>query len=127
MDAPNFSRLGGGTVKNERVLVISTYPLFIEAITQVLQAEGIEVVATANNLAIGLPLLKKYQLDTIIMACDQVSWQESYLLWLLAGHEKDYQIIFLTLADNHMIIHQWQHVKDATPADLVSIVCAGGR
>jgi DNA-binding NarL/FixJ family response regulator len=104
------------------ILIVSNHPLFAEAITHILKDEEIEVVAIAKSLETALPLLKTHRPDTVIIDCNTDCLPNGKMAALLGSSEKDLQVIFLTLADNRMIVHYRQHLGDATPADLISVL-----
>lgn len=110
---------------SDSVLLIAAHSLFTEAITHILQQEGIEVSARADSLESALPLLKAFQPDVIIAVAEEAGLSDAELLSLLSRSGGDCQIILITLADNRMIVHHRRQVVDATPADLVSVVRRG--
>jgi DNA-binding NarL/FixJ family response regulator len=107
------------------VLIISSHPLFAEAITHVLASEGISVAATASDLQAAAPLLEAVRPDTIIVDCEEPCQPQADMLALLDDADKEARLVFLSLADNRMIVHQWRRLGDATSADLVSFLRNG--
>lgn len=105
-----------------RILIISNHPLFAEAITHVLQDEGIQVAEIAPDVKTALPLLKKKDFDTIIVDYNEDHQLDTETVALLHDSSQDQQVIFLTLAGNQMVVHHRQRVSDATPVDLVSVL-----
>ena len=107
------------------VLIISSHPLFAEAITHVLASEGISVAATASDLQAAVPLLDTVHPDTIIVDCEEPCQPQAEMLALLDDADREARMVFLSLADNRMTVHQWRRVGDATSADLVSFLRNG--
>jgi len=52
-------------VETGRVLIISSHPLFAEAITHLLQEEGMSIVASVDSLEKAGPVLEAQQIETI--------------------------------------------------------------
>jgi DNA-binding NarL/FixJ family response regulator len=109
-------------VAGSRILIISTYTLFVEAITHVLQGEGIEVAATARDFDAALPLIQAYRPDTIILDGDGLCPPDYHMADLLAQGNEDCQVIFFSLNSNRLVVHRQQQVGNATPADLLSLL-----
>ena len=107
------------------VLIISNHPLFAEAITLVLASEGISVAAVANNLQAAVPLLLEYRPGTIIVDCEEPCQPQAEMLALLEDADMESLLVFLSLADNRMVVHQWRRLGDASSADLVSVLRNG--
>lgn len=109
------------------VLIISSHPLFAEAITHVLASEGISVAATASDLQAAVPLLDTIRPDTIIVDCEAPCQPQAEMLALLDDADREARLVFLSLADNRMTVHQWRRLGDATSADLVSFLRNGAN
>jgi DNA-binding NarL/FixJ family response regulator len=107
------------------VLIISSHPLFAEAITHVLASEGIAVAGVASDLQAASPLLHKLHPSTVIVDCEKPSQPQAEMLALLDDAHMEARLVFLSLADNRMIVHQWRRLGDATSADLVSFLRNG--
>ena len=95
------------------VLIISSHPLFAEAITHVLVSEGISVAAIANDLQAAVPLLHEHRPDTIIVDCEEPCQPQAEMLALLDDAHMEARLVFLSLADNRMTVHQWRRLGDA--------------
>lgn len=111
-------------MESSRVLIISAYALFVEAITHILQEKGLEVMAATGDLPTALPLVCQYAPDTIILNGDEHHTLNLDLIDLLAGRNEDCQVIFFALESNRLVVHRRRQMGNATPADLVSL-CAG--
>lgn len=107
------------------VLIISSHPLFAEAITHVLASEGIPVAAVVNNLQAAVPLLHEHRPSTIIVDCEEPCQPQAEMLAMLEDAAMEALLVFLSLADNRMVVHQWRRLGDATSADLVSVLRNG--
>lgn len=107
------------------VVIISSHPLFAEAITHVLVSEGIPVAAVANDLRAAGLLLHKHRPSTVIVDCEEPCQPSAEMLALLDEGHRDARLVFLSLADNRMVVHQWRHLGDATSADLISFLRNG--
>ncbi len=105
-----------------RVLIISSHPLFAEAITRLLQTEEITVVATANNLEEARSILNTPEVEAIVVDHDDSQLREAELVSQLVNGDEERQVIFLTLTGNQMIVHHREWVKNVTPADLVGAI-----
>lgn len=107
------------------VLIISSHPLFAEAITHVLASEGFAVAAVANNLPAAIPLLHEHRPSTIIVDCEEPCQPQAEMLALLEDADMESLLVFLSLADNRMVVHQWRRLGDASSADLVFVLRNG--
>jgi len=108
-------------VGQSSVLIISSHPLFAEAIARILQREAIEVLPVVGSVEAALPLIEAHQPEAIIVDREGTSPIETDLVALL-GEDRDRQVIFLTLNENQIVVHSWQRVQNATSDDLVSIL-----
>ena len=108
--------------KNRRVLIVSNHPLFAEAISRLLQEQGIEVVAKVNTLAEAESSLQTLEIEAIVVDYDDPELRDSDVVSHLVGDDEERQVIFLTLAGNQMIVHHREKVKNVTPADLISAI-----
>ena len=112
-------------VSGNPVLIISRHPLFAEAITHVLASEGIAVVAVASSLSVAIPLLREHRPSTIIVDCEDPRRPKTEMLALLEDVNVEASVVFLSLDDNRMVVHQWRQLGDASSADLVSVLRNG--
>lgn len=101
-----------------RVLIISGYTLFAEALTRLVQEAGCEVMARVGNLEQALPLLQEDVPLTLIVDHEDVRLRDAGWLPLLQQKNTVRRIIFLTLAGNEMIIHERRRVTHATGDEL---------
>lgn len=106
-------------MKRCRVLIISGHPLFAEAISRLLQVEGIEVVARADSLESALPLVKSQAVEAIIVDHDDPNLRDAEVVAQLVGDDEERQVIFLTLTGNQMIVHHRERLENVTSDDLV--------
>lgn len=105
-----------------RVLIVSNHQLFADAIAHVLQSEGIAVAGTARTVHAVEPLIRKYRPATIILDCEDSSTPDPAMLEMLLDNDSEAQIVCLSLGSNGMLVHRWQRLASATPADLVSVL-----
>lgn len=112
----------GSLNKNCRVLIVSSHPLFAEAISRLLQEQGIEVIAKVGTLAEAEAFLQSLTVEAIVVDYDDPELQDSEVVSHLVGDDEERQVIFLTLAGNQMIVHHREKVKNVTPADLISAI-----
>ena len=112
-------------MSSSHVLIISSHPLFAEAITLVLASEGISVGAVASDLPAAVPLLHQHRSSTIIVDCEEPCQPQADMLTVLEDADMEAVLVFLSLADNRMVVHQWRRLGDATSADLVSVLRNG--
>lgn len=105
-----------------RVLIISSHPLFAEAITHLLQEEGMNVVASVDSLEKAVPVLEAQQIETIIVDQDDPQIPDSAVVSQLVGSRESQQVIFLTLAGNQMIVHHRERMENITPTDLIRAI-----
>lgn len=105
-----------------RVLVISNHPLFAEAITRLLQEQDISVVAEIRNLNEARSTLKTQQVEAIVVDRDDNRLNDAEVLSYLLDSQAERHIIFLSLADNQMVIHHRERVENVTPSDLVAAI-----
>lgn len=101
------------------VLIISSHPLFAEAIIQLLKEKGISHVSTVDSVPTALPLLKQQAVETIIVDHDDSQLRDAEVVSQLVGSDEARQVIFLTLTGNQMIVHHRERVENVTPDDLI--------
>lgn len=102
-----------------QVLIISSHPLFAEAITQVLHEQGVGHIMKVQNVASAASLLHEQAVGSIIVDHDDPQAGDAEVVSQLVGADEARQIIFLTLAGNQMIVHHRERVENVTPADLI--------
>lgn len=109
-------------MSTHRVLIVSSHPLFADAIAHVLQSEGIAVAGTARTIHSVEPLIREHRPGTIILDCDETSQPDAKILDILLANGIEAQIVCLSLDSNRMLVHRWQRLGAATPADLISVL-----
>jgi DNA-binding NarL/FixJ family response regulator len=106
-------------LKTSEVLIISSHPLFAEAISHLLKERGVTDVARVDSLASALPVLKEQETGAIIVDHDDPQLRDAEVVSHLVGSDETRQVIFLTLAGNQMIVHHRERVENVTPDDLI--------
>lgn len=101
------------------VLIISSHPLFAEAITHLLKEKGVNRISTVDTVPNALPHLKQKTVGTIIVDHDDPEVRDSEVVSHLVGSGEAQQVIFLTLAGNQMIVHHRERLENVTPDDLI--------
>lgn len=109
-------------MKNWRALIVSASDLFADAISYLLQAEGMSLPVRAHNLAEARSILKAQSIDIVLVDHDESQLQDAEAISRLIEGDEDYQVIFLTMVGNRMIIHRRERVEDVTPADLIKAI-----
>lgn len=109
-------------MKNWRVLIVSESDLFVDALSRLLQAEGMSVTGQAHDLAEARSLLNLQGIDTVLVDHDESRLRDAQAISQLVEGDEDYQVIFLSMVGNRMIIHRRERVEDVTPADLVKAI-----
>ena len=109
-------------MKNWLVLIVSESDLFADAISRLLQAEGMSLAARAYNLAEARSILNAQSIDIVLVDHDESQLQDAEAISRLIEGDEDYQVIFLTMVGNRMIIHRRERVEDVTPADLIKAI-----
>ena len=109
-------------MKGGQVLLISSHPLFAEAITHLLTEAGVFVAGTVDSVDKAVPVLTSQPVRSIIVDHDDPQLRDVDVVSQLLGNEMAQNIIFLTLAGNQMIVHHRERVKNITPQDLVRAV-----
>jgi DNA-binding NarL/FixJ family response regulator len=109
-------------VKRDQVLIVSSHPLFAEAITRLLTEAGVHVAGRVDNVDQAVPMLTSQPIKSIIVDHDDPQLRDADVVSQLLGNETAQNVIFLTLAGNQMIVHHRERVKNITPQDLVRAV-----
>ena len=110
-------------MRNCRAFIISSSPLFTDAITRLLEEEGIEVVAKANSLAEARPILNGHKIDAIIVDRNDLQLRDAEVASNLMDSDQERQVVFLTMAGNEMVVYHRKQIKNVTPPDLVKAIC----
>ena len=109
----------GSSLEIGQVLIISSHPLFAEAITQTLKEKGVSRVVKVETVAGATPMLREQDIGTIIVDHDDPQLRDAEVVSQLVGYDEARQVIFLTLAGNQMIVHHRERVENVTPDDLM--------
>ncbi|MEW5961473.1 MAG: response regulator, partial [Chloroflexota bacterium] len=94
------------------VLIISCHPLFAEAITHLLEEGGVHQVTTVDTIPNALSLLKHQTIKTVIVDYDEPQLRDTEVVSSLVENDQAYQVIFLTMSDNQMIVHHRERVEN---------------
>lgn len=106
-----------------RACIISTSPLFVDAISHLLAEEGVEVVAQTKELAEAQSILGKQKADAIIVDRNDIQLREAEVVSRLMDGNGNQRVVFLTMAGNEMVIYHREKLEDVTPQDLVKTIC----
>jgi DNA-binding NarL/FixJ family response regulator len=113
-------------VEPSGVIIISSHPLFAEALVHLLKEKGIGHVSTVDSVPTALPLLKQQAVETIIVDYDDAQLGDAEIVSQLVGSDEARQLIFLTLAGNQMVVHHRERVENVTPDDLIQALHFSG-
>jgi DNA-binding NarL/FixJ family response regulator len=113
-------------LKRSEVLIVSSHPLFAEAISHLLQERGISNIHRVDSLAGALPRLDAPEINVIIVDYDEPLRRDTEVASQLVGHAETRQVIFLTLAGNQMIVHHRERVENVTVDDLIQALHSSG-
>ena len=109
-------------MKSYRVLIVSDAPLFTDAISRLLEADGIQVVAKAESLPEARSILNAQEIDAVVVDYDDTRLKDIEVMPQLVNCQEKCQVIFLTMTNNQMIVHHRERVKNVTPTDLIEAV-----
>ena len=105
------------TERARRVLIISSHPIFAQALARLVNEANYTVMATVTDLQQALHLVRPDEPITIIVDYEDAQPREDgWLALLQAGTAR--RVIFLTLANNKMIVHEQRRVNHVTAAEL---------
>lgn len=121
LDCPTTNGRVNGTVNRERVLIVSTHPLFREGIIRLL-GDQVEVVGTAANWEEARTVVRQHQPHTVIVDHESAELKDIDLTPLLWPDTESLRVIYVTLAGNEMIIHERRRLTGATEADLLDVL-----
>ena len=108
-----------------RVLLIGQ-GLFREGLVRlVAEQPEVQIVATAENWESAHPLIETTRPDALIVDHADAGLRQADLVQGLESRVPT--IIYLTLADTQMVVHNWQHVADVQVADLVQALQASAK
>ena len=106
-----------------RAFIISASPLFVDAITHLLEEEGAEVVAQAKNLEDARPMLGNCEVDAIVVDRNDIQLRDAEVVSHLMDSDREQQIVLLTIAGNEMVVYHKEKLENVTPHDLVKAIC----
>ncbi len=109
-----------------RILLVGRYKLLQSGLAHIIaEAPGAEVIGAVNNWGEAQALMTHTRPNVIIVDHESTELDEADLTPLLeaelqtnAAHPQ-LKVIYLTLADNKMIIHDRLEVTNVTPVDLL--------
>ena len=105
------------TEDTRRVLIVSSHPIFAQALARLVREAGFTVLANVTDLQQALHLLHPDEPINIIVDYEDVQPREDDWLPLLqAGTVR--RVILLTLTNNEMIVHEQRHVSHVTTTEL---------
>lgn len=106
-----------------RVLIIGRHHLFHEGITHLLgEQSDLIVVGTVRSWDKAREIMIREQPDVLIVDHESAELHEDDLTPLLENIDRDIKVIYLTLAQNRMIIHKRQQIVNVTAKDLLVAV-----
>ena len=109
-------------MESSRVIIVSDSPLFVDAVSRLLEEQDIHVIAKTSDPEEVRELLDSHQVDAIVVDQDSVPIQRANTMSHIMNYQEERPVIFLTLADNQMIVHHQERVRNVTPADLVGAI-----
>lgn len=108
-----------------RVLIIGRHILFHDGLTHLLgENPDLMVVGTEKDWERAREVIKRERPDVLIVDHDSAGLGEADLAPLLENEGQNMKVIYLTLAENKMIIHNRQQVADVTASDLLQALKA---
>lgn len=102
----------------ERVLIVSTHPLFRDGIIRLLGDQA-DVVGAVTNWQEAQELPAERRPQVIIVDHDSPELKEADLAPLLWPDASDLRVIYVTLAGDKMVVHERHQVAGAGEADLL--------
>jgi DNA-binding NarL/FixJ family response regulator len=108
-----------------RVLIIGQ-GLFLDGLVRLLAEQPtVQIVGTAANWETARAEIEKQRPDALIVDHADANLRQADLVQGLESHVPT--IIYLTLADTKMVVHNWQHVADVQVTDLVQALETGAQ
>ena len=109
----------------QRVLIIGRHNLFHDGLKRLLAEQStLTVVGTAHTWEEARQIMAQKHPHILIVDHDSAQLRETDLAPLLENEEQDIKVIYLTLAQNKMIVHKRQQVADVTATDLLQALQA---
>jgi len=104
----------------KRVLIIGRHNLFHDGLKYLLADQpSLTIVGRAQTWEEAGQLMSQTHPNILIIDHDSARLREADLAPLLENEEQDIKVIYLTLAQNKMVIHNRQRVGNVTAADLL--------
>lgn len=103
---------------NDRVLIISAHPLFQEGMVRLLAGQA-EIVGAVAGWEDARRVIDQRRPDTIIVEHADAELKETDLMPLLWDDTENLRVIYVTLADHRMTVHERRQVVGASEADLL--------
>ena len=102
-----------------RILLIGQ-GIFLDGLTHILgEQTGVEIIGAVSDWAAARQTLRRRQPETIIVDHTNAELRAADLSPLLENDYPSIKVIYLTLADNKMVIHDRKQVSGATMRDLL--------
>ncbi len=105
-------------VTKERVIIISSHPLFREGMARLL-GNDVEVAGAVSEWSEARPLIEEQRPQAIIVDHDDADLTETDLAPLLWANADALRVIYVTLAGDKMTIHDRRQVNGVDLADLL--------
>ncbi|MEJ2748152.1 MAG: hypothetical protein P8183_09630 [Anaerolineae bacterium] len=104
-------------------MIIGRHRLFHDGITHLLgEQSDLLVVGSVTNWNKAREVMAREQPDVLIIDHDSADLHENDLVPLLEIADRDIKVIYLTLAQNKMVIHKRQQIVNVTADDLLQAV-----
>ena len=103
----------------KRVLLVGLGLLQDVVVRLLTDQTDIEIIGMVNNWAEAKTAIVERQPDIIIMDHQNHELIEAELNPLLENSERDLKVIYLTSADNRIIVHNRKQINDAAMPDLL--------
>ena len=105
---------------NTKILFIG-HGLFCESLTRLLSdRNGVETIGAVRTCGEARDILESDQPDVLIVDHAQVALRGNDLEEILEHGPDSLKVIYLTLSENKMVVHNRQKVFDVTHKDLIS-------
>lgn len=100
------------------MLIVSPHPLFREGIVRLL-GDQVEVVGTAADWDEARALIQQGRPQTVIIDHESAELKDTDLTLLLWPEAEALKVIYVTLAENEMIVHERRRISGVTETDLL--------